>query len=271
MELGLSVYSGSEFLMFYGGLIVAAVIAGIWIPGFLRDEGRRNHAEDIYELSYLAGGTTRLAEAAIARLMGIGALKVSSKDQFSAIDRRGAEAPVERSIMSNFGAMKWKDAHQAAKEHADAIDARLVQKGLLIDKSGRWQLRLIPLLPYVIVLLLGWYRLKAGEALGEPTGYLTLLMLLAAILAMLRLIKFNPRTRAGDEILREEQKRASRLKSAPTGPETGMAVGLFGTGVLVGSPFADFHTLRRASSGDGSSDGGCGGGGCGGGCGGCGG
>ena len=60
---------------------------------------------------------------------------------------------------------------------------------------------------------------------------------------------------------------SDRLRKAPTTSEIGLAVALFGTAVLVGSGFADFHTLRHASSdgGGGGSDGGGDGGGCGGG------
>lgn len=56
--------------------------------------------------------------------------------------------------------------------------------------------------------------------------------------------------------------------------EVGLGVGLFGMGVLAGTPYAPLHDLRQqsADAGNGAGDGGCSGGGCGGGgCGGCGG
>jgi hypothetical protein len=58
---------------------------------------------------------------------------------------------------------------------------------------------------------------------------------------------------------------------APTRPECGMGVALFGTSVLAGSPLAGLHDSRKSAN----NGGGCGGGGggwsgsgCGGGCGG---
>ncbi|VVT13498.1 conserved hypothetical protein [Erythrobacter sp. EC-HK427] len=105
-------------------------------------------------------------------------------------------------------------------------------------------------------------------------GFLVGLTALAAVLGIIRFLKFNPRTRAGEQTLAEAQERASRLKSAPRGEEVGFAVALFGTAVLVGTPFEPLHAMRQAQQGgdsggggcgsDGGGDGGCGGGGCGG-------
>ena len=91
---------------------------------------------------------------------------------------------------------------------------------------------------------------------------------------VIRLAQFNARTHAGDDAIAETRADMVRLRSAPTSGETGMAVGLFGTAVLVGTPFASLHAMRQPQSGDGGSGGdsgdgagdggGCGGGGCGG-------
>ena len=75
---------------------------------------------------------------------------------------------------------------------------------------------------------------------------------------------------------------SKRLKTAPTTPEVGYGVALFGTAILAGTPYAELHAMREAARGDGSggyaaddsdsSDGsGSSDSGCGGGCGGCGG
>ena len=36
---GFSTYSGGEFLVFYALLVIGAIIAGVWLPGFLRADG----------------------------------------------------------------------------------------------------------------------------------------------------------------------------------------------------------------------------------------
>jgi hypothetical protein len=94
---------------------------------------------------------------------------------------------------------------------------------------------------------------------------------------VIRYFTVDRRTEAAMSAVEAAKTRAARLKAAPTTPEMGLAVALFGTTVLAGSAYQDFHRLRSSSgdgdggsSGDGS--GGCGSGGCGGGgCGGCGG
>jgi len=94
-----------------------------------------------------------------------------------------------------------------------------------------------------------------------------------AIVAVIRVLKSDRRTQAGIAALTDARARAERLARAHTEAETGMAVALFGTAVLIGSPIGDLHTIRReksdgGGSGDGGSigdgDSGCGGGGCGG-------
>lgn len=112
---------------------------------------------------------------------------------------------------------------------------------------------------------------------GRPVGYLTALLLLTLLLAIMRWAVIDRRTRAAIERLDHARTQSARLRRAPTEAETDRAVALFGTIVLAGSAWAGFHQLRQASGGDvsgggdgGSSDGGGSSGG-GGGCGGCGG
>ena len=64
------------------------------------------------------------------------------------------------------------------------------------------------------------------------------------------------------------------MKRAPQASEAGYAVAIFGTGVLVGTPWEPLHAIQRSGGDTGTGGGGDGGGcgsGCGGGCGGCGG
>jgi hypothetical protein len=108
---------------------------------------------------------------------------------------------------------------------------------------------------------------------GEATGLLVILMVLTAVLAALRFFKVDQRTRAGIAAVARERARGSRLSSAPRPEELSTAVALFGTGVLVGTPWEPVHAMRHqgTSSSDGSSSDSGGDSGCGGGCGGCGG
>jgi len=271
MEIGFSSYDGADFLWFYSALIAACVVAGLWIPAFLRPDGKLAGVEDSELLAYLAGGQPRFVESVVASLFGRRDLRVEKKKIIKSVNARG-QTQAEQALLSGVGDLSWSAAKRTLDRHADAADRELVTRGLLMPPDERWSFRLIPVLPYFFLLLLGAFRWQAGTALGEPVGYLTMMMMLVAVFAFVRIVRFNPRTRAGDDVLDQAQESAQRLRSATTPGEAGLAVGLFGTAVLVGTPFAPLHAMRQQSSGDaGGSDGGCGGGGCGGGCGGCGG
>ena len=275
---GFSTYSGSDFLWFYALMILGAVIAGVWLPAFLRSDGENRRIADRYDMAYLVGGPKRVTETALAHLLGIGALKAAIDNKVTVVRREGAENALERDLLRKLGDFGITEAHRSVSNHTAEIDERLVRERLLLDKSERMQMRFIAVLPYLVVLAIGWYRRSAGTAEGEPVGYLTMMMVVLGVLGLMRLFKLDPRTRGGLAAVAEGKATSSRLKSAPTGPEIGFGVALFGTAILAGTPYSELHAMRQAASsgdggytGDGGGDSGGGDGGCGGGCGGCGG
>jgi prepilin-type processing-associated H-X9-DG protein len=147
----------------------------------------------------------------------------------------------------------------------------------MTEDSAR--LRWLSIIPFGVLFMIGLYRQRAGSALGEPTGFLVILLGLTVVLAVMRLANRDPRTRAGIAAVQAQHAKASRLRRAPQPEEAALAVALFGTAVLVGTPWEPVHAMRQPASGDSggssdsggdsssdSSDGGsgCGGGGCGG-------
>ena len=274
-----SAMSGGTFLLYYGALVIAAVVAGLWLPAFLRPDGRHQQVSDQGQLAWLASGPRRFTEATLARLFGTGALEADAgnKLRVSRVDA-GASEP-ERLLTAGGGVFGITEAHRMLKPYAARVEGDLIERDLVMDKGARWQLRLAGAAPYLAVMAVGWYRRQAGEALGEPTGILTALMVLTALLLLWRLLRLDPRTRAGQAALGEAKIKAARLRSAATGPELGIGVALFGTVILAGTPYSQLHAMRTAATGDGAGgyagdggdSGGDGGSGCGGGCGGCGG
>ncbi len=103
-----------------------------------------------------------------------------------------------------------------------------------------------------------------------------MLMVLAAVLCVWRWASVPARTLAGEVALRALMQQSARVRRAPAAGEAALAVALFGTAVLIGTPWEPVNALR-AGNGDSGGSGGAsssdsdGGGGCGGGCGGCGG
>lgn len=273
-----SSYSGTEFLVFYTLMLATAVLASIWLPNVLRSDGKAARIEDPLQLAWLAGGAGRFTEAVLARLMGAGALEESGANKLRISRPGGGDTPAERAVLAGGGIVGISAAHKMLKPFGRDLAERLEDMGMLLDGSSRWTLRLSTLLPFIVVLAIGWYRRQAGEALGEPTGFLSILIVLTAVVAIVRMVKVDIRTRAGRDAVSQAREQSRRLKSAPTDSEVGLGVALFGTAILAGTPYAQLHAMRQQASTDGSgnytsdssSDGG-GDGGCGGGCGGCGG
>jgi uncharacterized protein (TIGR04222 family) len=269
-----SSWTGSDFLLFYIALLGLSTLAAWWIPAQLRAPGRRGESPDAEDAALLVGGPAAHTDSVIADLFARGGLRNFDKGTLAVVQTTLPASPAGRALLSAQQPFTRKEADTKLAIHASRIVARLRREGLLLRPEELNQLRLLALLPFGVLFLLGLYRQRAGAAEGEPTGFLVALMILTVVLAVIRLARFDKRTVAGIAAVAQLRERNGRLRRAPQAGEAGMAVALFGTGVLVGTPWEPVHALRQKdSSGDGGGDsGGDGGSGCGGGgCGGCGG
>ncbi|MEP3422140.1 MAG: TIGR04222 domain-containing membrane protein [Erythrobacter sp.] len=269
-------YTGSDFLAFYAVMLVTCVFLGIWIPANLRDKGRYGRVAERDEVAVLTGGKGRFSIALVTDLFAQGALSQESNKRLrvAKTEHEGSEA--EQSVLREIGSLKLGHIQSKLDPYSSRVESDLIARGLLLDQSERLKLRALSVLPYAVLFLIGLYRQQAGDAVGEPTGFLIMLLAVTAFFAVIRFARFNPRTMAGNEAFRAVEEKAARMRTAPTGNEAGFAVAVFGTAVLVGTPWEPVHAMRGGVDGGGggdSSDSGDGGdgGGCGGGCGGCGG
>ncbi|MBU7580302.1 MAG: TIGR04222 domain-containing membrane protein [Porphyrobacter sp.] len=271
MEL-FSSWTGSDFLLFYIMLLGFAVAAAWWIPAVLRSPGRRGAADDLECVAVLAGGRTRHTDSLLADLYVRGALAPGDKGKLLIAGSDGAILPAGEALLSINAPMTLTDARRTLGVYAERAAARLQRAGLLLRPEEHARLRWLSITPLGALFLLGLYRQRAGDAVGEPTGYLVILLVLTVVLALVRYVRSDPRTAAGIATLRELRERNGRFVRAPRPDEAALAVALFGAGVLVGTPWEPVHAMRQregdGGGADGSSDGGSG---CGGGCGGCGG
>jgi len=274
-----SSWTGSDFLIFYSALLAAGTFAAWWIPAQLRETGRRGESLDAEGAALLSGGRDRFADAVLADLFVRGALEPAGSDRLSVVRRDVACGAAGKALLAEGGQMTRIEARRVIDLHAERIAARLQRSGLLMWPEQQTRLRWLSVMPFGVLLVIGLYRQRAGSALGEPTGYLVILMVLTAMLALIRFLWTDPRTWSGIMAVNDLRRTSSRIARAPTPEEAPLAVALFGTGVLVGTPWEPVHAIRqRASdggdsgSGSGGDSGGDGGSGCGGGgCGGCGG
>ncbi|MEG3180928.1 TIGR04222 domain-containing membrane protein [Sphingomonas sp. LT1P40] len=269
MPFGPFDWTGGPFLTLYGALLVIVVILGFVIPARLRPDGRDQRVRDPDQLAYLAGGRTRLADSIVARLLAGGALAMHGKNKFDILSRSGTR-PADTGVLALSPPLDWPRIEQTLRPTADTLGERLQAMGLMLDRGQRASLRYWALLPYLTLLMFGVTKWLIGDARERPVGFLTILLIVTAVFALIRALSIPKLTVAGADALTEAQADADRIRRAPLHEEMGMAVALFGTGVLVGSELDAFHKMR-ASSGDSggggdssSGDGDGGGGGCGG-------
>ena len=275
MSLGPFDLTGGPFLTLYGVLLVLTVIAGFIIPRWLRPDGSAMRITDPEKLAFLAGGKVRLADAVVSRLLAGDAVSLIGKKAFAAAPGAEGHSFAERNVLAVATGLPagWSSVERSIAPQADTIERELVSAGLMMDQPVTGQMRFWQTSPYLVLLAFGAIKVVVGEERGRPVGFLIALLILTLFLAAIRFFVVDRRTRGGIEALGNARERSDRLRRAPANDEAGLAVALFGTGVLAGSPWSDYHALRTAGSSDGgSSSGGCGGGGGGGGgCGGCGG
>ncbi|KLI64076.1 hypothetical protein AAV99_07970 [Aurantiacibacter marinus] len=269
-------------MLFYVLLFAASAGASIFITIRVRPDGRTSTTHDAAELAYLAGGERRLTEATLASLIAADAVKVTADRKLWSVQAGAGETAPEKAVSRITGDFGLKAAHKAIIPHARKINADLVRKGLLMDDSERFRLRMMAAIPFLLILAVGMWRLLGGVLQGAPVGFLVALMVVTVVVMIVRVARMSPLTVAGENLLDQRYEEQSRLRAAPRGSEMGMGVALFGTAILVGTPFSELHAMKAAAgangvggyagdggdSGDGGgSDGGgsgCGGGGCGG-------
>lgn len=270
-----SSWTGSDFLLFYIALLGLCTFAAWWIPAHLREPGRRGESADAESLALLAGGRERFADALLADLVARGGLSAAHGAKLTVSDPRLPTSPAGRALLAAEGPLSLAEARKLLDTHAERLAARLRRGGLLLRPEEHNRLRWLAVAPFIALMMIGLYRQRSGTALGEPTGFLIALLAVTVGVAVFRFFSIDPRTREGIAVVEQARVHSERLSRAPQPGEAALAVALFGTGVLVGTPWEPVHAMRQQSgsgdsggSSDGGSDsggdGGCGGGGCGG-------
>lgn len=271
MGLGPFDLHGPAFLTLYSVLLGLTIVAGFVIPRWLRPEGRSARLSDPDQIAYLAGGSLRYVDAVVARLLAAGKIGIEGRSAARILAAPVLAAGPERSVLALPTPSPWPRVIKTISGHAHGVRDKLVDAGLLIDSGTALQLRFWQTAPYLMLIAFGAIKWDIGAERGRPVGFLSALLVITAVFALIRFMTIDRRTRGGIDTLSAARNGADRLRRAPTDDEIPMAVALFGTTVLAGSAWNDYHAMRAAGgsgSGSGSSsDGGgsgCGGGGCGG-------
>ncbi len=269
-------WTAGPFLTFYLCACAFALAAGLLLRRRLRDQGAADtHDLSVAEYAYLAGGAERCTDATVAQMLGDGKLKFDATSGLLVIDKLKDASELEQSLAQCIAVDGKPDTLlRRMKPRLAHIEKRLMQRRLWLDAAADWRARALSAMPLGIALILGIAKMMIGVARDKPIGFLVLISVVMAIVALVLLFKRPQRTLEGDIAFAKAKHDHARVTRAPRANELGLAVAIAGTMVLSTTAFAEYHTVRHppGTGGDssGSSDSGDSGGG-GGGCGGCGG
>lgn len=290
-------WRGGSFIVLFLAAIGLAWTLGARLRHAVRGLGQRRAATQVDhdELAFLAGGSERVADLQLALLLACGAVQLRPTLSTMAGRRRDATAlqvvdgvavpaALQRALLLVRAYPTLPLALQALCDDASPLRTALIGKRLLLGRGQAWCARLLGAAPMLALWWVGALKIGIGLQLQRPVGFLVAAMVAVTLIALGFLLTPPRRSVAGDRLLaaRDAAWRAGTAVSATT-PASHLAtpLALAGTGVLMATPWADYHALRApvaANSGNGggssctTGSGGDGGGSsCSSGCGGCGG
>jgi uncharacterized protein (TIGR04222 family) len=291
---------------FIGAYVIAALVLTA-VTLFVRWRLRAGHGLerelDTCEVAYLVGGPRRTIATAVAGLHADGAIAAADGELRVSGSPRLMRTPLDHAvydaIQRGVATTAWRlRTSDDVRRAVDEVRDRLARDDLAVGPVHRAQARLA-VLPLAILLPVGIARLVAGLQDERPVGYLLVILVVLAFVALV-LSRRPPRAlRSGTAAVKAVRSRSGHLDPSmspawTTYGATGAALGvaLFGTDALlsIDPDFGDaaaLHPLLSSGtsvwgpssssgssgvytcstggcSGGGDGGGGCGGGGCGG-------
>lgn len=249
--------SGPEFLQLYWiGLALAVLVAIV-----VRVRVRAGHSAspvrslDMDELAYLAGGPRRVVETAIARLLTSGELRTSRRGAVQATSTSQPLNAVDRAVITDSQRYTNRTVNlmipAVAKDDAvTAIGRRLEEMGLVVRPEVAKSAVRKGSIALWVLFAIGVVRWFNGRAIGAPVGYLSLLLVLTGVLALL-LMRHSKhvRTSKGNKVLDAARTTSSRAAMPDEALYAGAAgLVLFG-GLAVYPDLAVRSSLLASSSG----------------------
>jgi uncharacterized protein (TIGR04222 family) len=269
-------WNGGQFLILYIVLAIACLIATIVWRRHLRDNGATGNemALDTWDIAYLAGGSERVMDSAVARLMrdNIVVWDAAAK-RLKTAQKTSTDDPLLDRIARHL-AIESNPRRLARRLDPELtrIRDKLAARGLLLDADATSRAAWLPMALPAALLAFGIAKVMIGLSRDKPVSILVVIMIVVAIASIVAAFATPARALAGDRALAALKARHAHTARAPRPDDLPLAVALAGTAVLATTPYGAYHQFRQPSSGgngDSSSSSSCSGGG--GGCGGCGG
>lgn len=236
--------SGRDFLALYALLLVGAVAMGWVLPRWLRPDGKVLVLQHPFELACLSGGPTRYAETLVVGLMQAGHLAVREDRSFVPLHPVAGQSSAEVTVLGLPPGTDWDMLMCSLWNAANWVELRLIARGLWVSRAEWWEIRGWSCLPYGLVLVFGAIRWEVGLLHQQPVPYLGSLLLVTLLAGIVRCVTIDRRTCAGAKVLEAARKEAEDLRHDRRLNQASMAVALFGTSVLAGTPYEALYRLR---------------------------
>ena len=183
--------SGPEFI----GVYIAGLAAVICIPMVFRQvirgaPSRPARDLDPYEVAYLAGGPSRVAQLVVTEQIGCGALRVDSSGRVTTANWAGRTGPYAAALDRISPAyMRLPDGLTSSRVCSllssdysiSALRDRLRDENLIISASRLTALRWVTVVPVLALLSTGVLRLILGVHSHRPVGILVFLLFASAL------------------------------------------------------------------------------------------
>ena len=319
---------GPYFLIFFGFIIFfAVVILGLVKSQFDRTDRIAVPSIppnlDPYEIAYLRGGINEVVRSVIFSLTQKGFLEIDNTAAQHVVRKTQNSPnpsnllPIEQFSLSWIGTSREPSEMFSSyglgvmlEQYEKAFRARLEQQQMLTGEQDRAILKPVKWSVYILILSLGGYKLLASIAHGYYNIIFLIIFIVAGLLIARAVARLPRLTKLGKAYLERLQTAFDNLKYTSQAayipsnepriaPQTSFAgvdplllsVGVFGSGILVGTVFDSYNqAFQRAQNNQAVSGSSCGAGcgsscssssgsgsscssgsSCGGGCGGCGG
>ncbi|HET9483757.1 MAG TPA: TIGR04222 domain-containing membrane protein, partial [Xanthomonadales bacterium] len=244
-------WSGGTFLLLYAALAVVTIPATLILRRILRTAAMKpGNALDPYELAYLGGGTSRVADTAVAELLATGAARIDGRNVAVHHAPSGAHPIVAATARSVASDPQAKRLATSIEPQTVVLRQNLERRGLLLDDAGRRRVRLMSALLPAALVAFGAAKIAIGVSRDRPVAFLVVLTGLVGVFALFMLFRGPSRTSAGDSVLANARREHARAARAPREPEIALAVALLGTAALSGTAYAAWHEQRMPQTSD---------------------
>ncbi len=293
-------WSADTFLFFYSVLLICAVIWALLkrAQGKARFEASEptDSLDDLYELAYLAGGSRRCTQLAIARLVknkSFNFIKKSFSSHILTVNQLYPDAhPTELAFYHLVDAcgkrgFKLKDAPKKTAHLFISLQNNLAKRGLRPLAEEITKLKVSIWLPFILLLLLASLRIIFDYIRDEDILF-TIILTIITLTVAITISSIPYLTKSGNTLLEYHRIREQKHLIQDANSENFTTLAVFGPAELSSSkllsdlspeltreisayhPTSDKTTKAGGCGGCSSGcSSGCGGGGCGG-CGGCG-